>query len=166
MQFTTEVVWTLSDFIFMGGLIFGTGFSYLLITKNRKSWSYRIGLGLALVGPFFVLWINGAVGFIGNEGNPANLMYLGVIAIEIIGALIAWLRTQGMAYVMFATALAQALVPVFALILWPPEVISWGAAGVSGVFVLNTFFVILFATSGLFFRHAIGEQNKAHTTTK
>ncbi|MGK7368692.1 MAG: hypothetical protein ACNS64_00650, partial [Candidatus Halalkalibacterium sp. M3_1C_030] len=34
MQFTDEVVWTLSDFIFAGTLIFGTGLTYKLLTKK------------------------------------------------------------------------------------------------------------------------------------
>ena len=32
----------------------------------------RFGVGLA--GAFLLFWVNGAVGIIGNEGQPANLM--------------------------------------------------------------------------------------------
>ena len=103
--------------------------------------------------------MNGAVGIIGNEANPANLMYFGVLAVGVIGALVARIQPNGMARALFAMALAQALVPVIALIIWPPQVISWGAAGVFGVFVLNAFFVMLFVVSALLFRRAVREHN-------
>jgi hypothetical protein len=41
------------------------------------------------------------------------------------GAAIARFRPEGMARALFATALAQALVPVIALMFWNPQVTSW-----------------------------------------
>ena len=79
-------------------------------------------------------------------------MYLGVLAVGFIGAFIARFEPRGMARALFATAVAQALVLGIVLVIWPQ--VSWGAAGVSGVFVLNAFFVTLFAASALLFRHA------------
>jgi len=60
-----------------------------------------------------------------------------------------------MACALFAMALAQALVPGIALVIRPPQVISRGAAGVFGVFVLNAFFVMLCVASALLFRLAV-----------
>jgi hypothetical protein len=51
--------------------------------------------------------MNLAVGVIGTEDDPANLMYVGVLAVGIIGAIIARFRPHGMARTLFATALAQ-----------------------------------------------------------
>lgn len=59
-----------------------------------------------------------------------------------------------MARTLFATALAQAVVPVIALMIWPLQVTYWGAAGVFGVLVLNAFFVLLFVVSALLFQKA------------
>lgn len=56
--------------------------------------------------------MNLAVGLIGNEENLANLMYIGVLAVGLIGAAIARLEPGGMARVLFAMALAQTLVPL------------------------------------------------------
>ncbi len=81
-------------------------------------------------------------------------MLTGVLAGGVIGALIARFEPHGMARVLFTTAGAQMLVPVIALINWPPPVTSWGAAGVVGVFILNAFFVMLFVGSALLFRRA------------
>jgi hypothetical protein len=49
-------------------------------------------------------------------------MYIGVLAVGIIGAIVARFRPHGMARALFATALAQALVAVIALLagLVPP----------------------------------------------
>ena len=118
---------------------------------------YKSAIGLTLATPFLLVWVNGAVGVIGNEGNQANLMYFGVIAVGIIGAFIARLEPRGMARALFVTALAQMLVPVIALMIWPPQITSWGAAGVVGVFVLNAFFATLFLGSASLFRHAARE---------
>ena len=123
--------------------------------------AYKSAVGLALATPFLLVWVNGAVGVIGNEGNQANLMYFGVIAVGIIGAFIARLEPRGMARALFVTALAQMLVPVIALMIWPPQITSWGAAGVVGVFVLNAFFATLFLGSAWLFRKAAREQPPA-----
>jgi hypothetical protein len=149
--------WTPGDFVFMGTLMFGTGLAYELVARKGGTVAYRVAVGVALAAAFLLVWMNGAVGIIGNEGQTANLMYFGVLAVGFIGALIARFRPHGMARALFATALAQALVPVIALIAWPQ--ISWGAAGVSGVFVLNGFFVALFVGSALLFRRAAQEHN-------
>jgi len=85
-------------------------------------------------------------------------MYGGVLAVGIIGAMIARFQPQGMARALFATALTQLLVPVIALIVWRPFLDD--APGIVGVFMLNAFFVILFAVSALFFRRAVRERNR------
>jgi hypothetical protein len=108
---------------------------------------------LGLAAAFFLIWINGAVGIIGSESNPLNLMYLGVIGIAVVGALIARFRPEGMARALFATAIAQALVPMIALI-GNARVILAEPPGALGVFALNSFFVMLFAGSALLFRRA------------
>ena len=161
MQFTNEVVWDVADFIVAGVLLFGTGLTYKLAAIKVGNIVYRSAVGFAFTAAFILIWVNGAVGIIGSENNDANLMYGGVIAIGIIGAIIVSFQPHGMAPVMFATALAQMLAPVIARIIWPPQVISWGAAGVFGVFVLNAFFVMLWVGSALLFRNATREQPPA-----
>ena len=152
MQFTDEVVWDLADFVAAGVLLFGTGLAYELMARKGGTVAYRAAVGIALATVFLLVWVNGAVGIIGSENNDANLMYFGVLAVGIIGAIIARLQPLGMARALFVTALAQALVPVIALTIWQPT--SWGAAGVFGVFVLNAFFVMLLVGSALLFKRA------------
>ena len=160
MQFTEEVNWDLFDFAVMGVLLFGTGLAYELVARKGRAVAYRAAVGVALAAAFLLVWVNGAVGIIGNEENPANLMYFGVLAIGIIGAFIANLESRGMTWALSAVALAQMLVPVIALMIWPPQVTSWGAAGVGGVFGMNAFFAMLFAVSALLFRRSTDPWSK------
>ena len=102
-----------------------------------------------------LVWINLAVGIIGSENNPANLMYFGVIFVGVIGAGIARFRARGMARALFATAFAQALVPVIALLIGRSQASALQEPpGLAGVLALNAFFVLLFVVSALLFRHA------------
>ena len=107
MQITDEVVWSLADFVTAGGLLFGTGLAYVLVAGRGGTVVYRAAVGVALGTALFLVWANLAVGIIGNEGNPVNLAYFGVLAVGFIGALIARLKPRGMARALFATAIAQ-----------------------------------------------------------
>jgi hypothetical protein len=156
MQFTDEVVWDLTDFIVMGGLLCGVGFAYEFATRRSETTVYRAAVGVGLAGAFLLFWVNGAVGIIGNEGQPANLMYGAVFAVGFIGSLMASFKPRGMARTLFAAALTQMLVPIIALFIWPHPVTSW-APGVFGVLVLNAFFAMLFVGSALLFRNAARE---------
>ena len=156
MQFTDEVVWTLDDFIFAGVLLGSVGLTYELAARMTGNTAYRVAVGLALAAALLLVWVNGAVGIIGSEDNPANLLYGGVLAAGIIGAIIARFRPPGMARALLAMALAQALVPVIALIIWKPDVTSSVDAflGTLGVLGVNAFFAMLFVGSAWLFRKA------------
>jgi hypothetical protein len=148
MQFTDEVVWGLADFAVAGALLFGTGLTYELVARKGGNIAYRVAVGVALAAALLLVWLNLAVGVIGSEDNPTNLMYGGVLAVGIIGAIIVRFQSHGMARALFATALAQALVPVIALIIGTPQVTSVAVLGV------NAFFVMLFVGSALLFLRA------------
>lgn len=107
MQFTDEVDWTVGDFIFAALLIGSVGLAYELTVRVSRSWPFRAGIGLALVASFLTVWVNGAVGMIGSEENPYNLLFLGVILLALIGGVVAGFRARGMALAMAAAAVAQ-----------------------------------------------------------
>jgi hypothetical protein len=150
MQFTDEVQWTPFDFVVAGILLFGSGMSYVWVSSKGNNSAYRAAVGVAVTSALFLVWVNLAVGLIGSENNPANLMYFGVLAVGAVGALIARFRPLGMARALFAIAAALVLVAVVALIggLGHPES---GAAEILGV---NALFIALFAASALLFRRA------------
>ena len=159
MQFTKEVTWSPFDFVVAGGLLFGAGLAYELVSRRARNTVYRFAVGIAVVTSLLLVWINLAVGFIGSEDNPANLLYGGVLAVGFVGAILARLRPRGMSHALFAMALVQALVPVIALLIWKPQVSSAEAfVDMVRVLILNGFFVMLFVGSGLLFRRAASEQ--------
>ena len=114
MQVTDEVVWSAADFAFAGALLVGAGLTYELAARKAGNIAYRAAVGVAGAAALLLVWLSLGVGIIGRDGDPANLMYFGVLAVGIIGALIARFRPRGMARALFATALAR-LVSVFAL---------------------------------------------------
>jgi hypothetical protein len=157
MQITDEVVWDLADFAVAGALLVGTGLMYGLAARKAGNIAYRAAVGVALAAAFILVWMNLAVGVIGTEDDLANLMYVGVLTVGIIGAIIARFRPHEMARALFATAFAQALVAVIALIFGLGS--PWSGPG--EILALNGFFVALFLGSALLFRHAAREQTPA-----
>ena len=101
--------WTLGDFIFAALLIGGVGLAFELAVRVSPSWSYRAGAALGLAAGFSLIWANGAVGYIGSEDNPYNLVFFIVIAIAFAGALVSGFRARGMAWTMAAAGAAHAL---------------------------------------------------------
>lgn len=150
MQFSGEMNWTAFDFVFAGVLVFGTGFALELAAMKRDSGAYRLAAALALAGGFLLVWVTGAVGIIGAEDNPANLMYFGVLAVGIAGAFVARGRPRGMARAMVASAVAQGLVALIA--------IAYGLgrpySGAVELAALNGFWIVLFLLSARLFRNA------------
>jgi hypothetical protein len=158
MQFTDEVAWGVVDFAVAGALLGGAGLVHQLAASKAGNIAYRAAVGVAIATAFILLWLMGAVGIIGVEGDPADLMYFGVLAVGIIGAVIARFQPRGMARALLATALAQASVAVVALIAGKHQ------APISSVFEilgLNGFFVALFIGSAWLFRHAARKQPSA-----
>lgn len=150
MQFSNEVRWSPFDFVVAFVLLAGTGLTYQWVARKTATLAHRAAVGVALGTALLLVWVNLAVGVIGDEGNPANAMYLGVLAVGIVGAAVTRLRPRGMVRTMFATALAQALVAVIALAL------GLGGPSTSALEIVggNGMFVALFIASALLFRHA------------
>lgn len=150
MQFSQEMKWDLADFVVAGVLLFGTGLTYVVVSRMGNTTSYRLGAGVAVVAGLLLIWINLAVGFLGSEDNPANLLFGAVLAVAGVGALVARFRPLGMSRAMFATALTQFVVPLVAALIYKPEV----NMGMFKVLILNTIFSGIWATSGWLFRRA------------
>ncbi|KFE64412.1 hypothetical protein DB31_2206 [Hyalangium minutum] len=150
MQFTEEVAWGPADFALFGAMLFAACGTYELAARVTGNTAYRAAAGVALAAAFILVWLNLAVGIIGSEENPASLMYGGVLAVGLMGALLARFQPQGMARALAGTALAQAVAAVIALIA------GWGNA-----LILTGLFVALWLTSAQLFRKAAREQRPA-----
>lgn len=154
MRFTDEVNWTLFDFLVMGVLLGGAGLVLELATRRSQSLAYRFAATIAVAAAFLLVWVNLAAGFLGDEDNPANLMFLGVILVALIGGLMARSRPAAMARAMLAAAVAQLLAGLVGFVM------GWAAPGSQGVFevVLGTsLFGALWLASALLFAKAAGD---------
>jgi hypothetical protein len=151
MQFTNEVNWTAFDFLVGGGILLSSGFAFLSLLERSASIYYRLGAGLSVAAAFLLVWANLAVGFIGSGPNPANLMYGGILVIGILGSIRARFRPAGMAYTMFALALAQVLVPLIALSLWDIKMNIDEGRAIAGI---TSIFITMWVGAALLFRKA------------
>ena len=116
--------------------------------------SYKAAVALAVVTVVILFWVIGAVGVLGADGDPADLMYIGVLAVGITGAIIVRFQPMGMARAMIVMALAQALVTVIALIIGKQDA---PYMSVFEIVSLNGFFVSLFLGSARLFQKAARE---------
>jgi len=147
MQFSTGVKWSTADFIVAGILLFGTGFGYLLITQQPSRLAFKLGTGLAMATGLFVIWSNLAVGIIGSEDQPVNLIYFGLLLAAFAGAVYYRFRARGMARVLFGLAAAQMVLAVLAI---AAGLHHLPGASVAEILLLNGFFSLLWsAAAGL-----------------
>ncbi|WGM31897.1 hypothetical protein [Brevundimonas sp. NIBR11] len=140
MRFTDEVDWSPFDFLIVGGLFAVVGGCAELALRLSRNWTYRVGFAVAVVTGFLTLWVNMAVGMIGGEQNPANLVFLGVLLVAVVGAIVGRFRPNGMALTMVGTAVAQAWAAFYAVTLGESR---------DAVFIAG-FCVLWLAAAGLF----------------
>ena len=66
MQFSSEVVWTVSDFIIMGILLLVTGLGIDLVMRKVSSSKNRLIISGIILAVFFMIWAELAVGVFGT----------------------------------------------------------------------------------------------------
>lgn len=107
--------WTGFDFAVGGTLLAMLGIAIELGLNASGNLTYRLGAVAAALTGSFIVWANVAVGFVGEPDNPYNLLFVGVIAIAIVGALAARFRAIGMRNAMGAAAAAQLVAGILAM---------------------------------------------------
>lgn len=137
--------WAAGGFVFVYVLFFVTGMAYALIARRMGVWSYKAGVGIALVSGFALGWSDMVQ--VADSGHPENLVYYSVLAVGLVGALLSRLHARGLARTLFAMAATLALIAVILPSGAPPDMARRMAIG-HGVYV------VLFIASGLLFRHA------------
>ncbi|QJX47330.1 hypothetical protein HMJ29_10425 [Hymenobacter taeanensis] len=153
--FVPGMLWSPGDFVAAGILLFGAGLAFVLIARMSNNTAYRLAAGLGVAAGLLLLWANMAVGLVGTEDNPANLLYVGVLAVALIGAFVARFRPLGMSNAMFAASLTYLVVTAVALFVWKPT----GTAAEPNVHLVNVLvangaFAAIWAVSGWLFRRA------------
>ena len=137
---TEGVNWGPMDFAIIGVLVLGSGLLFEYAIARATTVVHRAAVAIAVAAGLFLVWVNLAVGMIGDEGNPANLMYLFVLFVALIGAAVARCEAS---IAMFATAAAHAVVVAIAII-----------AGLGPELRADAFFIGAWVASALLFRQA------------
>lgn len=143
MQFTDEVQWSASDFLFAGVMLGSVGLGFELVASRSGSGWFRAGAAVALVAALLTVWINAAVGMIGSEQDDYNLWFGAVLLVALGGAVVARFRAFGMRNAMIAAAVVQAGLSVAGMAIDPrggmlsmvfvvPWVIAAGLFAVAG----------------------------------
>jgi hypothetical protein len=155
MHYTDAGVnWTGSDFVVFATMLGLAVGGYELATLGVRPAAYRAAAALALATAFALVWISLAVGMMGPESNPANRMYGGVLAVGILGALLARGGAPGMAGALLATGLAHAAVALVAVL-----------DGWAYTLIPNAVFVALWLVSARLFQIAGRESPARHAGT-
>ena len=152
MQFSAEVNWSPGDVLIAGLMLIAAGTAYEFVagrlrreTDGVANTPYRVAGALAVLGALALVWINLAVGIIGNEGDAANLLYVSVLIVGLIGALSARFEPAGMERALWATTAAQALVTGVTVTLISSD---------GPTLAMNGGFVLLWAAAAMLFRAA------------
>jgi hypothetical protein len=143
MQFTKEMAWDAGDFAIVGAMLIAVCGAYELAVRKTSNRACLAAVAIALATAFILIWMNLAMGIIGSEDNPANLMYGGVLVVATVGSFLARFHPRGMARAMIATAIAQLLVAVIAFV-----------AGYGEAFILTALFMALWLVSARLFMRA------------
>jgi hypothetical protein len=138
---TDGVNWGPMDFATMGVLILGSGLLFEYAGSRGGSVAHRAAVGIAVLAGLGLIWVNLAVGMMDVENG--NLMYVLVLFVALVGAAIGRFEPREASIAMFATAGAQAVVVVIALV-----------AGLGPTLLADAFFIAAWIASGLLFRQA------------
>ncbi len=144
-QFFEDWHWGVGGFVRVYVLFFLTGMVMALVARKMGVWSYKVGVGLALVGGLALGW--STMVQVADSGHPERLWYHSVLVVGAIGACLARLRAPGLAWTLFAMAATLALIALTLPSGAPPDMARRMAIG-HGVYTA------LFTASGLLFRHA------------
>lgn len=66
MMLTSEVNWTLPDFVVMGGLLLGTGLACEFVLRTVTKTSHRIAICAVIFAAFLLVWAELAVEILGT----------------------------------------------------------------------------------------------------
>jgi hypothetical protein len=158
MQFSDNVQWSAFDFALMGMLIFTTGLVLRLLLNKAGHLAFRLGSIAAVGTTFLLIWANLAVGLIGAGANLGNLMYMGVVAVVLVGTSLARFKAQGMERAMYAAVVALVVLATVALLAGMQD---YPGSSESEIVAVNGFFALLYLVAGLLFRHAVQEEKTA-----
>jgi len=154
-QATDEMMWDSADFILLGILLAAACGLWELAMGKTGNWAYAAAAVVAAGTGFLLFLVNGAVGFIGNEDDPVNLLFFGVLTLALGGAIIVRFQPEGMARAMAVTAGAQVVAAALALTM---------VSDLRGFVVGTAMFMPLWLLSAWLFGKAARDAGQTETT--
>jgi hypothetical protein len=148
-QVTDEMAWDRADFLLFGIMLAAACGAWEIAIRRTGSWTYAAGAVAAAGAALLLFLVNGAVGFIGDEGDPVNLVFFGVLTLALGGAIVVRFRPEGLARLMAVTAGAQAAAGALGVAMVPD---------VRGFLLGTALFVPLWLLSSRLFARAAREQ--------
>ncbi|HYJ83987.1 MAG TPA: hypothetical protein VEW26_14235 [Allosphingosinicella sp.] len=118
-QVSDEMAWDSADFLLVGLMLLAACGAWELAMRRTGSWAYSAAAIVAAGTAFLLVLVNGAVGLVGSENDPVNLVFFGVLACALGAAIAVRFRAEGMARTMAVTAGAQAAAGALALAMVP-----------------------------------------------
>ena len=98
--------WSGSDFVIMGILLGSVGLGIEFLVRLSGNALVRLGAIVVVLTSFLTIWVNMAVGMIGDD-NPYNLLFLIPVAVGVLGAIAVRLDARRSALVAFGAAVLQ-----------------------------------------------------------
>lgn len=118
-RLTDEMAWDPADFLLVAIMLAAACGAWELAMRKTKNWTYSAAAIVAAGAALLLFLVNGAVGFIGSEDNPVNLLFFGVITLALGGAIIVRFEARAMARTMAVTAGAQVVAAALAVAMVP-----------------------------------------------
>jgi len=142
--------WGVMDFVFVTVILFGGLGAYRFVSGRGQGRTFHLAVAMSLATALSMIWVTLAVGIIGSEDNQANIMYVVVLGIGLLGSIIARFRAPGMKWTMVWVTIAQFAVTILAYTIWKPET----EEHVFSTVILNLCYVMLFLSSAVLFHRA------------
>ena len=124
MQWTDEVNWSPSDFVFAAILLGALGAGIDLALRMRGSWLRRLAIATFALASFLTLWINAAVGIIGDE-DSINMGFTIMVIAAIAAAALVRMRAPAMANILALAACVPMVLGVVATVTMPGHQVEW-----------------------------------------
>lgn len=156
MQFTEEVDWSASDFIFAGVLIFGSLTAYEVAVRKPGDAVYRAGVGLGIAATFLLVWGNAAVYI---TDSPADTLYYGAAGVGIVGVVIALFRPGAGARALLAAVLALVVACAASL---ASDLVPNPYVSTVEVIGITTFYAALYGGAAYLLREAASNRARAN----
>ena len=145
MALGAGVDWSGGDFLFVGVLLLFLGMTVELALRFRRGTGRRAGLVLFGLASFLTVWVNAAVGIVGDEASPVNAYYfLAVLAGLGLSALVRF-AAQPMALIAAGLAAGQFVLALLATASMTVRPVEWAGVAI---------FALLWSASALFLGRA------------